>query len=270
MTVLSWIVYSVVVSVHLGMNVAVLILGFILFVAMYGIVAIQNDLSDYEADKINGRRDIPYARGVLTESQLIKTMFALSIIATITGLILNASVLIWVAAYIMLGYIYSGPLNIKSRGMLASLLLGICYGALPWIIAGSVTGQLNDMSLLGMAFISFVFSSGIIVLKDFKDIKGDRATNKRTLLVRSGASFVRAYYLILTSVAYVLLACYPYLVNESTLLAVGAIIFGILNYYLLASRAMTTNSSFRSKRGKWARVLFFGLSLAFYVHSFYV
>ena len=178
MILLSWAVYSCVTIINVGIDFMLIGIGLVLFVALYGIVALQNDLGDIETDKLNNRKDIPYSIGLLTESQLIWTMFALSIVVTLIGLLLSQLVLLWIGLYILLGYIYSGPLKVKSRGILAALLLGFCYGAVPWLIGASVSGQINEMHLIIAAFASFIFSSGIIVLKDFKDIKGDAATGK--------------------------------------------------------------------------------------------
>lgn len=262
---LSWVVYSCVVIVHNGIDVTSIILGLVLFIAMYGIVALQNDLSDIETDRLNHRRDIPYAMGLLTESQLMKTMLVLSIIATTTALLLNYQVLLWVGLYVTLGYIYSGPLNVKSRGVIAALLLGFCYGAMPWLIGATITGQLSEVSLICMAMSSFVFSGGIIVIKDFKDIKGDTKTHKRTLLVAKGPTYTRRYYLLVTSLSYVLLTSYLYLISRNELLAVIGTAAGLVNYWLLETRTIFSDSSSRSVRGKWARVLFFSYALSVYL-----
>lgn len=264
MIFLSWVVYSCVVIVHNGLDVVSIVLGLILFVAMYGIVALQNDLSDIETDKINNRKDIPYSIGLLTESQMIWAMFALSVVVTIIGLLLNRFVLLWAGLYIFLGYTYSGPLNLKSRGVFAALLLGFCYGAMPWLIGASVTGQLSEMNLIAMAVASFVFSSGIIVLKDFKDIKGDVATHKRTLLVIKGAPYTRRYYLLVTSLSYLLLITYSYAISGNLVFVVMGIAVGLANYWLLATKSILSKSTVRSTRGKWARALFFSCALAMY------
>jgi 4-hydroxybenzoate polyprenyltransferase len=234
---------------------------------MYGIVALQNDMSDSETDKINRRKDIPYASGRLTESHLLHTILALAFVVTITGLLVGYQILPWIGLYILLGFLYSGPVNIKSRGIYAALLLGFCYGALPWLMAASITEQLGNIPLLLAACISFVFSSGIIVIKDFKDEAGDRATHKRTLLVTKGAVYVRRYYLITTSLGYALLIIYSYLMSTSLVLVALIGLIALLNYWLLASRLIPTNPRARSTRGTWARVIFFLTILVTYALS---
>lgn len=261
--VLSWIIYSCVIIAQNGADFFSIGVGLILFVSMYGIVALQNDINDTATDRINKRHDIPYSRGHLSEMELLRTMLVLSIVATASGVVLNYQVLAWVGLYLLLGYFYSGPANIKSRGIYAALLLGICYGAMPWLIGASVTGQIGEINLLIVAFISFIFSSGIIVIKDFKDVVGDRITHKNTLLVIRGAQYTRGYYLLMTSLAYVATTIFC-VVNHLAFLSLLGIGLGAINYWLLISRAIFNNPHSRSKRGKWARVLFFAYILIVY------
>lgn len=264
MIVLSWIVYSCVITIHSGFKPLLLGLGLVLFIAMYGIVALQNDLSDIETDKINQRHDIPYSTGKLSDLLLIRTMFVLSIIVTAAGLIVGYQTLPWIALYMFLGYAYSGPLNIKSRGILAALLLGFCYGAMPWIIAASIIDQVSNQHLLTAAFISLIFSSGIIVIKDFKDVIGDTATGKRTILVSRGPTYTRRYYLTVTSTAYILTVVYFYITNQSIVFALVGAVAAIVNYLLLADKSLLSTASARSIRGKWSRAIFFVTILAAY------
>ena len=264
MIILSWIIFSCVVIVSRGIDARTIILGLIFFIAMYGIVVLQNDLSDSETDKLNKRYDIPYSQGHLSQKQLTYTILLLSIIVSFTGFILSYHILPWAGLYILLGYLYSGPANVKSRGAAAALLLGFCYGAMPWLIGASITGQLYEPGLLTMSLISFIFSSGIIVIKDFKDIAGDKATNKNTLLVMKGATYTRRYYLLMTSAAYVAIVIYCQL-NNNLLLAICGTGLSGLNYWLLASKEILQSSHARSSRGKWSRVLFFSYALAVYL-----
>jgi 4-hydroxybenzoate polyprenyltransferase len=262
--ILSWIIYSCVVIASNGLEIGTICLGLILFIAMYGIVALQNDLSDIKTDKINRRRDIPYSTGKLTDTQLMRMMLVLSGVATLTGFILSYHVLPWVGLYLVLGFLYSGPLDVKSRGVYAALLLGFCYGAMPWLIGASVTSQLDELALLSMAFTSFVFSSGIIVIKDFKDLLGDKATHKNTLLVRKGAPYTRRYYLLTTSLAYCLLLAYSCMTHSDITLVVMCLAMGFVDYWLLETKSIFTSSTARSTRGRWARILFFTSALAVY------
>ena len=264
MILLPWVVYVCVVIVHAGIDLMTIISGLLLFITVYGVVALQNDLSDVDTDRLNRRKDIPLSQGMLTEAQVVITMLILSIIATLTALTIGYFALVWVGVYIGLGYLYSGPANIKSRGISAALLLGFCYGAMPWIIGAIATNQLDNPSIAVFAFISFVYSSGVIVLKDFKDKEGDAATGKRTLLIRRGAKFTRNYYLAMTSGSYILLGLYCYLITQNFAFTCVYLLVGMLNYFLLGHGSIELVPASRGLRGNWSRALFFISALSLY------
>jgi hypothetical protein len=68
----------------------------------------------------------------------------------------------------------------------ASLLLPAGYVAVPYlvgVIAGRGSVQPGDLVLLGGLYVGFI---GRILLKDFRDVRGDALFGKRTFLVRHG------------------------------------------------------------------------------------
>ncbi|MCX6729817.1 MAG: UbiA family prenyltransferase [Candidatus Saccharibacteria bacterium] len=149
-----------------------------------------NDIADEEIDKINLARD--KRRPLAVASAQKKQLYALNIIAFVVALIIAVTIepilVILVLISAGLGYIYSmPPIKISHRGFLAPLLLPINYVLLPFLIGASL--HLNGWSkeagvlLLGL-YVSFI---GRIILKDFRDIKGDAMFGKRTFLVRYGA-----------------------------------------------------------------------------------
>ncbi len=264
MALFSWLIYASVVIIHEGIDVAKLAIGLVLFISVYGFVALQNDLGDVLTDVINKRKDIPFARGSLTERQMLLTMIGLSFIASVGAIAISPLALLWVGTYTLLGYFYSGVANVKSRGIYAALLLGFCYGAMPWILGAIATGEVASLPLLVFAGISFIFSSGIIVIKDFKDIVGDRATGKKTMLVRRGVQFTRRYYLILTTLSYGLLALFCFVATGSPVFVLGALLAGLGNFLLLHPDAIQREPRARARRGNVARGLFFGVSASLY------
>ena len=92
-----------------------------------------------------------------------------------------------VAVGLALNVAYSvRPLRICDRGAVASLLLPAGYVALPYLVGvlsvrPSLTGR--DLVLLGGLYVTFI---GRILLKDFRDVRGDALFGKRTFLLRHG------------------------------------------------------------------------------------
>lgn len=169
-------------------RVLAVVIGFLLFSVAC------NDLADEAIDRINlpGRR--PLSAGVVTRRQF-------TIIGLVAGcLALAASVMLgWLGALItatgmLISAAYSvRPVRLAERGALATLLLPSCYVAVPFLLglvaAGRAAGrpggivQLADLALLAGLYLGFI---GRILLKDFRDVRGDALFGKRTFLVRRG------------------------------------------------------------------------------------
>ena len=124
----------------------------------------------------------------MTPAQLIAvaaTGAALALVASTVAA--GAPGLVVVTAGLVLVLAYSlPPLRLSPRGALAALVLPAGYVAVPLLTgllaAGSrVTGR--DLAVLAAAYVGFI---GRILLKDFRDVIGDRLLGKRTFLVRHG------------------------------------------------------------------------------------
>src|SRR5438067_396267 len=78
------------------------------------------------------------------------------------------------------------PIRVADRGAVASLLLPAGYVGVPYLVGiFSVRDRVTagDFVLLGGLYVGFI---GRILLKDFRDVRGDALFGKRTFLVRHG------------------------------------------------------------------------------------
>jgi 4-hydroxybenzoate polyprenyltransferase len=191
MVVLPFGVFAAVVTASVGWQPVELVLGLVFLTCAYGIVTLQNDIADQHIDKLNKRADIPLAAGRMNAHEALRYMMWLLAIAICTAVLLTPHSLLWLAGYNVMGWLYSGPLQLKNNGYLAPAILALCYGVSPWLLAMIVTGGAWPPILLPCIVASFLFVYGIISFKDFKDVKGDRAGGKRTLLVLHGPGVVQ-------------------------------------------------------------------------------
>lgn len=148
-----------------------------------------NDISDEKIDKIN----LPQAKGrpLVTKQATINELWQLNMLAGLLSLALafwlgpiNA---LLVLVGLFLNYTYSlPPLRLSYRGYIAPLLLPLGYVTLPYLIGSQVEGsnplQSFDLVWLGM-YLGF---TGRIILKDLRDVVGDRRYGKRTFIVMHG------------------------------------------------------------------------------------
>lgn len=148
-----------------------------------------NDLADTAVDQVNlpGEARRPLASGRVDTLQMVAvaivgTAIALGAAATIDGtaIAITATGLVLSAGYSL------PPLHLSRRGILAPLVLPFGFVAVPYLDAVLATTHritAPDLALLAGLYLGFV---GRIILKDFRDVKGDALFGKRTFLVRHG------------------------------------------------------------------------------------
>lgn len=260
---LSWVIFSTIVVSHSGFTVVPLFAGLIWFICVYGVVVIYNDLSDIEVDKLNNRTDIPLVTGEVKQADLVRLMVSLSVVAVIAGSLLGSGAYLLMMMYLCLGWLYSGSANLKSKGVFAPIVLGLCYGVTPWLLGASVLGLGVTTEFAWIVVSSFIFTAGFVLLKDFKDLKGDRKTGKNTLLVLYGETAVRRIMLVTTSLAYVLLALVWFL-NSNILGTCIAMLLLISNAWVLIGNAIYREPKMRAKLGGLSRAGFHIFSLVTY------
>lgn len=235
--------------------------GLIWFICVYGVVVIYNDLSDIEVDKLNDRKDIPLVTGEVRQTDLVRLMISLSVVAVIAGSLLGTGAHMLMLMYLCLGWLYSGPANLKSKGVFAPIVLGLCYGVIPWLLGISVAGLGATPELVWVVVSSFVFTAGFVLLKDFKDLKGDRKTGKNTLLVLYGETTVRRVMLVTTLLAYALLAL-VWFSNSNILGTCITMLFLTGNAWVLAGDAVYREPKMRVRLSGLCRAGFHVFSLA--------
>ncbi len=150
---------------------------------------VLNDLGDEAIDRVNlvNARGRPLVSGVATRCRLLALGCAAGAVALVVAWAVNWRVGTVVTAGLFLNASYSlRPVRLSDRGMVASALLPLGYVALPFLVGAlSVEPGLhgNDGILLAGLYVTFI---GRILLKDFRDVKGDEMYAKRTFLVRYG------------------------------------------------------------------------------------
>jgi 4-hydroxybenzoate polyprenyltransferase len=160
----------------------VVVLGFVVLA-----VAV-NDLSDVAADRANALGDRPLVAGTARARQVVAVAVAGAAVALGAAALAGPACLAVVAAGLVLACGHSlPPVRFASRGVAGPLVLPAGFVAVPFLSgafatgADAVTGR--QLVLLGGLYLGFV---GRLVLKDFRDVRGDALVGKRTFLVRRG------------------------------------------------------------------------------------
>ncbi len=153
-----------------------------------------NDYADYKIDQINLSDDKqrPIMQKIVTRQQLLKFSLASAGLSIILVLLIgDMRVLALFGLTSLLHMAYSvRPLQISHRGIAGPLLLPIGYVFLPVYSVFLVCGaQGEGLALLVLAGL-YVHFFARIVLKDFRDVIGDKKFGKKTVLIQLGQTKV--------------------------------------------------------------------------------
>lgn len=166
-----------------------LLLAGLALAASYISATSVNDLADYHIDAINHAKSPgrPLVTGKAQPRDMWRVFAVSSSVAVgaAAGAAWQAAIVMTVA--ICINVVYSlPPVRLSYRTFLAPLLLGLGYVCVPYLLGVTVTDRTvyaDDIQWLAGLYLLFV---GRIILKDFRDRKGDAAFGKPTFLLRYG------------------------------------------------------------------------------------
>jgi 4-hydroxybenzoate polyprenyltransferase len=155
--------------------------GLVALFASYVVATCLNDLFDLDVDRANGA-DRPLAKGDTTPRALLLTALGAACVA----LVVAPSTAV-IALSVAFNVAYSAPpLRICARPHLAAPSLGIAYVALPYALGLAAAGVSPSWFDARAAAALVVLFTGRMLLKDFRDRRGDAMFGKRTFLLVHG------------------------------------------------------------------------------------
>lgn len=205
-----------------------------------------NDYADYEIDRINLKNDKsrPLVRGQLNKATLAKLVLVFSLSAAILSAILSVQQLLLTLALLLLNAAYSlPPLQISRRGALAPLLLPLGYIILPFYSGYMLTSNAYFLTItLTLVAAYYLHFMGRIILKDYRDVKGDKQYGKLTFLLKHGntAVCITSGLLVASSTILILLALKPY-IQIFQFGIICLLFFGLTNLYQLSQTSEWRN-----------------------------
>ncbi len=159
----------------------VVVCGFLLFSVAC------NDLADEAIDRVNLPGQRPLAAGALGRTEFAVIGIVSGVVALAASATLRWQAVIVTAGGLVISAGYSlRPVRLADRGAIAAIVLPACYVGVPYLIgifAARGFVHPDDLLLLAGLYLGFI---GRILLKDFRDVRGDALFGKRTFLVRHG------------------------------------------------------------------------------------
>jgi 4-hydroxybenzoate polyprenyltransferase len=163
--------------------------GLIALFASYLVATCLNDIFDVEIDRINHPHagDRPLVSGDATPRELYTLASLAAILALSAGVAVGIAGAGLAAASLLLNLAYSvPPARLCARPLAAPVLLAIAYVVLPFGMGLAAAGLAPD-SFDARVVASFgVLLMGRMLLKDFRDRRGDATFGKRTFLIAYG------------------------------------------------------------------------------------
>ena len=155
--------------------------GVVALFASYVVATCVNDVFDLEVDRLNAV-DRPLAGGQTTVRALVVT----ASVAAVIALVLAPSAVL-IALSLLFNVAYSAPpVRIASRPHLAAPSLALAYVALPYGLGLAAAGSLPSWFDARVVAALVVLFAGRMLLKDFRDRRGDAMFGKRTFLLVHG------------------------------------------------------------------------------------
>ncbi|MFE3028230.1 UbiA prenyltransferase family protein [Nocardia tengchongensis] len=149
-------------------------------------VYLMNGIADGENDRINGVGR-PISRGALDPRDAATVVQLTAVVALLLGLHIGISMAALVLAFLTLGYLYSMPPTQLSRSWFGSSAI-VTLGGLCTYLAGGVAirAQLTPDPVVFAVAMSLWMGLVGAVVKDFSDVAGDRAAQRRVLTLLVG------------------------------------------------------------------------------------
>lgn len=159
----------------------------VIIILSFSWATIQNDIADLKIDKIN-TPDKALADGRLSLSEVLNFSSLIFIWLLILSLYNFPYHLFFVISLLGLSWLYNKPPFLFSRRPLASpIILALCYSTVPLIYGYYLgSGLTSNLNLLELIISWFLIRYSIAILKDYKDLQGDRIHNKRTFCLSFG------------------------------------------------------------------------------------
>lgn len=163
--------------------------GILALCSSYVVATCLNDVFDLEIDRINHpqARDRPLVSGDATPPQLIAIAIGSGLVALGAAVAIGPLAVGLVSMSLLLNVAYSvPPIRLCAHALLATPVLAFAYVVLPYGMGLASTGLAPNSFDARVAVCFMVLFMGRMLLKDFRDRRGDAAFGKRTFLLVYG------------------------------------------------------------------------------------
>lgn len=161
-------------------------LGALVIILGFTFATVQNDIEDRQIDVVNSPEK-PLVSGDITIEEARTLMYVTALLLLCLSLYHVPLHVLPVLSLFFFIWVYNKPPFQLSHHPLGSiLLLAFLYSAFPLVYSNILVGGKISEKLLVPIGLWILVRVSVAILKDFKDLAGDRAFNKRTFYLTFG------------------------------------------------------------------------------------
>lgn len=245
------------------------ILILLVLILWYIHAASVNDYSDRHIDAINLKN--PADRPLLTHDASNGTVWLIHSVAGVLAVAFSAFYGFWAVVFtagmLIVNYAYSlKPVRISDRGILSQFLLAFAYVYYPFTLgfwSGDSRHTYPWLLSIGI-YLAFIAR---LLLKDFRDVKGDKKHGKITFVLQYGVKTTCAvsaffWFIALATVAYAV----SFSPGVAIVLLVGLVQVCMFLYMLAKSANIQSHVSMVALIAKAANITLITLLIRYLIH----
>ena len=230
---------------HPGRVAAVAILWQLTVASVY----VFNGVTDIREDRINGSRR-PIARGALSLRSARSVAAGAAVTALAGGIAVHPVIGGAVVAYLILGYLYSGPPAYLKRRPVGAIMTAMTPSILTYYAGLLSAGRMlpdATMVILAIAMSLWMGLVGVLT-KDLSDVPGDTAAGRRTAVILCGQAKARRLTAAAAAAIAVVFALMGIPRDLSLLWPVMAMTLGAVTLMVLALTRFSCGNRLRCRR----------------------
>lgn len=186
--VAMWLAFTVGSLITGSVPLAGFVLGLAILFLIHSAGTLQNDVVDYAVDKSNKVDSVLQNKqlSVNVANYLAIFLYALALLTARYTPSQSGYHLAFACTLVLLCWLYNvPPVRLSHRPIASIIILGLFYSAVPMAYGALLAGASIRLAV-GLAIIWGVLRASTSIMKDYKDVAGDRLHHKKTFLLAYG------------------------------------------------------------------------------------
>lgn len=180
-----------------------LFLGMLIIILANSFATVQNDIQDFEIDSINSPKS-PLQQKIISLSEAKRLQILLGLFLILVGLVKPVPHILFGILALIISWLYNKPpFQLSRKPVWSIVILGVTSTILPMTYGFSLNNETITSIFLIALLLWFFIRISISVLKDYKDVSGDKKLGKKTFYLVFGDKVTSLVSIICSFLAYI-------------------------------------------------------------------